>query len=88
MKQIVTLLIVLSPLFGLSQNARKLPSGDYISIEKSKDSTATGKTFTSKDGQIYPVYANVKGKMFHCSVSKKTGKTYRRYLKIEGELKD
>lgn len=45
-------------------------------------------TFESKDGVKYPIYLSPKGKAYIICKSKKTGKTYKRYLpQVTEELK-
>lgn len=61
---------------------RETKQGNYIEVSKAKDSTATGKTFTDKEGKVYAVYATDKGKLFVPKISAK-GNYYRKYLKIE-----
>lgn len=66
-------------------NTKITSDGNYIAIvgkkEKSKP-IAIGKIYTNAKGVVYPVYKTSTGKLFINKVSKKTGKTYRYYLKI------
>ena len=47
--------------------------------------TKTQYTYTTKDGEVYPVYLSAKGKAFIKRVSKKTGKEYKQYLPEVGK---
>ena len=85
MKKIIALLIVLSLATGSkAQNATKGRDGNYIATERTDTSkvTATGNTFTDRDGVVYPVFETAKGKLFYTRTSKKTGKPYKAYLKL------
>lgn len=88
MKKTLFILLILGLFAGAqAQNARKDAKGNYVAINSARDSTATGKTFTDQKSQVYPVFANHKGKLYYIRTSK-TGKIYRSYLKIEGYAKD
>lgn len=47
----------------------------------------TTMVYIDKDGNKYPIYVSSKGRHYILKVSKKTGKTYKRYLtKVDEEL--
>lgn len=81
-----TLILILSSLFlctGHAQNAIKLPSGDYSAIGKKDTLIITGKVYTDKDGMRWAVFLTSKGKLYIIRQSKRTGKRYRSYLKLQ-----
>lgn len=86
MKTAITILFLVFSFAGHSQNAKKMKDGNFQEINKAKDSTASGLTITTVKG-VFPVYITPNKKMFYCTVSK-SGKPYRKYLKVEGETKD
>lgn len=47
--------------------------------------TKTDKTYTDRDGQVFPVYVSKNGKYFVVKTSKKSGKKYNYYLNLPGE---
>jgi hypothetical protein len=61
-------------------------NGNFTAVQKEKiksDSTATGKTFTTSKGEVFAVYKSAQDKLFINRVSKKSGKAYRQYIKVE-----
>lgn len=87
MKHTLTTIAIL--IFGLTinaQNAKKDVSGNYVALKKESVAVNTGKTFTDSKGETLPVYETEKGKKYVIKVSKKTGKEYKMYLKVEGEV--
>lgn len=61
-------------------------NGNYTAVQKERtksDSTATGKTFTTSKNEVFAVYQSAQGKLFINRVSKKSGKAYRQYIKVE-----
>ena len=66
------------------QTIHKDSSGNFIETYNPMSySRPTGHTFTDSKGQIYPVLVSKNGKLFVIRKSKKTGKEYREYLKID-----
>ena len=57
--------------------------GNYISTSDKKPDVKTGKTYTDDKGVVYDVYLNSKSKPYVIRKSKKTGKEYKQYLKLE-----
>lgn len=51
-------------------------------IRKSVPATKTDKVYKDKKGNSYPIYKTAKGKFYIEVASKKTGKTYKKYLDI------
>jgi len=41
----------------------------------------TGKTYTDKDGQVYPVYISTRGKLYYLRTSQ-SGRVYKSYINI------
>lgn len=82
-------LLLLSALFIVfsahaQTKAVKDASGNYVTSHKA-DTTgnkATGHTFTSGDGKVYPVYLSARGKLYYYKVSR-SGNTYKVYIKID-----
>ena len=92
-KVLLSLLFMAATIAAYSQSA-KAPrvnatidaSGNFRAIPKAATKAAdmaTGKTYTAKDGEVYPVYKTAKGRFYIKRVSKKTGKAYRYYLVTE-----
>jgi hypothetical protein len=84
MKKILIAFALCTAIAGHAQNAKKDASGNYVAISKIKDTTytPTGKTYTDSKGVVYPVLITATGKVFVVRISKKTGKTYKQYLKV------
>lgn len=92
-KALVFLAIAFLPFFAAAQvqDANSKPNvtitadGNYIAkaatTKAATPATNSGKTYTDKDGKVFPVYVSSKGAMFINKVSKKTGKEYRYYLR-------
>lgn len=82
MKIILFLLFSLLTIGGKAQTKIKMDKdGNYIAFKPS--GKATGKTYTDLKGNVYPILITDKGKLYIEAISSKTGKTYRKYLKIE-----
>lgn len=71
---------------GAQTKVKVNAQGDYVSVSTRPASTAkpTGKHYVTRDGQRLPVWQTSTGKLFVNRISKKTGKTYRSYLTVEG----
>lgn len=87
MKKIIfTLAISFISLAGMAQEPQyKIVGNEIIKTETAKvkkEPKKTGLTHTIK-GVKYPVYKSAKGAYYILRVSKKTGKEYKQYLKIE-----
>lgn len=70
-----------------SQNIQKDASGNYHQLKAPSHAdtatlTPTGSTYTTTNGEVYPVYQSARGKFFIIRVSKNTGKQYKQYLKL------
>lgn len=81
MKKLLTFFFVLITLQGMSQKVSVDKNGNYHPIAKIADIN-TGKTFTDDSGHIFTVYMNSKNKPYIIKRSKKTGKEYKSYLKL------
>lgn len=84
MKQLLFIAMLLIGMTAQAQT-RDLQGNYYAKATVVQDST-TQFTFTDSKGVVYPVYQGSKGGHYVIRVSKKTGKAYRQYLKVEGEL--
>lgn len=84
MKKFLTLAIIIASMSSYGQTKVKIDSkGNYISTSDKKPDVKTGKTFTDEKGVVYDVYLNSKSKPYVIRKSKKTGKEYKQYLKLE-----
>jgi len=88
MKRKLFFSILLIGLFmtSFSQTKVKEVNGIYTTVSTAKAKTPdvkTGKFFVDSKGKKYPVYLSVNDKLYYIRVSKKTGKAYRVYLKVE-----
>lgn len=69
-----------------AQNVVRDANGNFLPVQKAKtEAQQTQYTFTTKQGEIFPVYVSENGKYYVIRVSKKTGKEYRYYLTTEGK---
>lgn len=84
MKKLLFLVMILASMLGHSQTVKRDSNGNYYQVDnttiKKQPIVATGKTFTDKNGFVYPVYKTKTGKLFIFKVSKTTGNKYRYYL--------
>ena len=82
MKKLIVILFLCISIQGIGQKVVADKDGNYHSVAKAEDK-ATGKVYIDKDGTKYPAYVNSKDKPYVIRKSKKTGKEYKSYLKIE-----
>lgn len=75
--------IIISFLSVKAQNLATDSLGNFYAITRTiaHDST-TGKTYTNSKGVVYQVYQGTRGGLYY-GVTSRTGKYYRRYLKID-----
>lgn len=60
----------------------------FEQVEKKDSAVKTSFVYKDKNGISYPIYLSSKGKAYILCKSKKTGKTYKRYLpKVTEQLK-
>ncbi len=60
----------------------------FEQVEKKDSAVKTSFVYKDKNGVSYPIYLSSKGKAYIICKSKKTGKTYKRYLpKVTEQLK-
>ena len=79
-------IILLFSFVSFSQVVTINKDGNYIPSKKSspnKDTVSTGKYLIISKNQKLPVYKTATNKLYVIRISKKTGKTYRSYLKLE-----
>ena len=84
--KISMLALIISLMFMYSATSQEYKIvGNQIVKVKGSDSklkpVKTELTYTIK-GKVYPVYKSIRGNYFIIRTSKKTGKTYNQYLKI------
>lgn len=69
----------------------KREGNTFIVVKSTKKNKSSSKEteFTVKDtdGKTYKVYVSKHGKTYINKVSKKTGKTYRKYIPLEDKIK-
>ena len=80
-----TILIFALGLITIGANAqtkvKKDENGNFVAIGKTKETpTKTNQTFTTKDGEILPIYVSSNNKFFVIRTSKKTNNQYKQYL--------
>ena len=94
MKKLLTCLTLLFILFSVSAQQQEKQTKKELNVEITKDgnyvqktststSVKTDKTFTDKEGKVYPVYQSSNGNLYVNRISKKTGKEYKYYLKTK-----
>lgn len=80
------LVIVLGLFSALSFSQTKVTTdaaGNYVTVKADtvkKADQLTGRYFTIKSGERFPVYRSAHGKLYVIRTSKKTGNQYRQYL--------
>ena len=60
-------------------------NGNYIQVKatrKASEDKPTGQTLTLSNGDVYPIYESVNGKLYIKRISK-NGNEYKQYLKTE-----
>lgn len=65
---------------GLTAQNVKLEGNTFVQQSSNADSVSTGYYYQDSQGFKYPVFLSSKGKAYCWLKSKKTGKTYKRYL--------
>tara|TARA_R110001606_G_scaffold380805_1_gene541549 strand:- start:1011 stop:1271 length:261 start_codon:yes stop_codon:yes gene_type:complete len=81
------ILIVMAIALSLEVNAQvsRDAEGNFLSkarVQAAHDSTTTY-TYTDGKGKVEPVFTGRKGGYYLARISKKSGKFYRKYLKLE-----
>ena len=67
-----------------AQNIQKDASGNYHQTAKTAiEPLKTANTFTTAKGETFIVWTGARGAKFVVRTSKKTGKTYRQYIKVK-----
>lgn len=90
MKKLLILLMLSVSVLTYSQEYKR--EGDtFIVVKSTKKSKSSSKEtkFAVKDtdGKTYKVYISKNGKTYINKISKKTGKTYRKYVNLEDKIK-
>lgn len=90
MKKIL-LFILLFFCININAQEYKREGNTFVVVKSAKKSKSSSKEtkFTVKDtdGKTYKVYVSKNGKTYINKVSKKSGKTYRKYVKLEDKIK-
>ena len=81
------ILIVMAIALSLEVNAQvsRDAEGNFLAkarVQAAHDSTTTY-TYTDAKGKVEPVFTGRKGGYYLARISKKSGKFYRKYLKLE-----
>lgn len=84
---VIVLAITLSYLFAMSTTAQTVIRKGNVLYEqpakkKGSESIRTTYTYVDSDGNKYPVMKSKNGKYYVEKVSKKSGKKYRKYIKL------
>jgi hypothetical protein len=87
MKKVTLILsLFLASSLAFSQTkVTKDANGNYIQVKalkKASEDKATGQTLTLPNGDVYPIYESVNGKLYIKRISK-NGNEYKQYLKTE-----
>ena len=89
MKKIITMLlscVLLATSAMAQQKVVKDANGNYSPAKVAVSGVAldkpTGSTYTDSKGVKYPVYKSVNGNLYIIRTSRKTGNTYKQYLKL------
>ena len=81
---IFALTVGLFSLYVGAQNIQKDASGNYHQTAKTAiEPLKTANTFTTAKGETFIVWTGARGAKFVVRTSKKTGKTYRQYIKVK-----
>lgn len=83
-KSFITAVLVSASLLSFGQdNIKRDSTGNFYSSGRARSAgepKASGYTYTNSRGEKMPVYVSDSGRYFVIMTSKKTGKTYRKYL--------
>lgn len=86
MKKICLMAVLAIMVLGLDAQTfvKKDSLGNYITMKSVKtEDKKTGEFFKDSKGIKYPIYVSSNGKYYVIRTSKKTGKEYKSYLKLE-----
>lgn len=84
MKTLLIALFLLVAGMASSQVVVKDSTGMYTTLKATNTpDKLTGEKFKTSKGEIFPIYVSENGKYYILRVSKKTGKQYKQYLKLE-----
>lgn len=83
--RVLGLIVLILGLIMLSKvHAQNVVRKGFVFVEQSdstiKEGAKTEYTYKDKNGVEYPIYLSNKGKAYIICTSKKTGKSYKRYL--------
>jgi hypothetical protein len=84
MKKLLTIFLLITSLTSKAQlKVTKGDDGKYHSAGRTTNVQATGTLYVDKDSTIHTIYVTDSGKYYIIRKSKKTGKQYKQYLKLE-----
>ncbi len=86
MKKLIFVLAIFTSSLQAQTIAKLQPNGTYTAIKSNKDTLQaieTGKYFIASNGENLPIFQTTKGMYFVNRISKKSGKSYKQYLKLE-----
>lgn len=90
MKKLLILLMLSVSVLAYAQEYRR-EGNTFVVVKSTKKSKSSSKetkfTIKDTDGKTYKVYISKNGKTYINKISKKTGKTYRKYVNLEDNIK-
>lgn len=91
MKKLLILLMLSVSVLTYAQEKYRREGNTFVVVKSTKKSKSSSKEteFTVKDtdGKTYKVYISKNGKTYINKISKKSGKTYRKYVNLENNIK-
>jgi hypothetical protein len=83
--RVLGIIVLILGLIMLSKaHAQNVVRKGFVFVEQAdstiKQGVKTEYTYRDKNGGVYPIYLSSKGKAYIICTSKKTGKSYKRYL--------
>lgn len=84
LRKLITVMFAL--VCNIVTNAQNVTRKGNMFIEQPRATAQAHKTdsiFVDKNGNKFPIYKSVKGKLYIIKISKKTGKEYKRYLSLK-----
>lgn len=83
MKKLLTIAALFLTATVHGQTATKDAQGNYHAAIRTDTASnkPTGKTFTDKDGKVYPLFLSAHGRLFYMRTSR-NGNVYKAYIKV------
>lgn len=82
----LVIILILASIGAMAQTTvKRNEKGLFCEVKQPSDTEAklTGDSFIDSKGKLYPVYVSKSGKYYVLHTSKKTGATYKHYLKLQ-----